>query len=172
MDTPWWATGAFWAGIAISAVLSIFINFLTNLYNSTVQDFLENRKVITHEKRRSKAVKFHTLINELHSGKRDKTRYLILQCTNILIAFTTTISSFTALIVILALAPHKGPIDVSDTLLIQTLASMSVLSLLGYFCLIVAIISMVRLSRVGTAIDNFETYEKEFKARWGERQIH
>jgi len=172
MDIPWWATGAFWAGIAISAVIGLITNVFTNIYNSKVLDFLENRKVITHEKRRSKAMKLHKIITDLHSGKRDKTHYLVLQCTSIVIAFTATIACFSAVMVILALSPHTGPIDFSNTLQLQAFVSMSLLTLFAYFCLTVAIIHVVKLGRVGTAVENFEKYEKEFKARWGERQIH
>jgi len=171
-NTPWWATGAFWAGIVISAVLSIFINVLTNIYNSKVQDLLENRKVISHEKRRSKAVRVHKLVVQLHSGERDKTRYVVLQCTTILFAFIAAATSLTATFVILALAPLVDHFDLADPIQLRIWAVVFILTLLAYFSITIVFIRMIRLNRVGNAVAKFAEYEKAFKERWGERQIH
>ena len=174
MDTPWWATGAFWAGIAISTVIGIAINIFTNLTHNKIVSWLDTRKLISQEKRRSAAVQLNKIVNEIHSGKRDRTSYIIRIAISIIFSSTMVTAATVLGIGLMALFPIKGWSFFPD---IQHLepklaVSFAFALILQYMGIGFMIISLRRFRQVTNALDNYDEYQAKFITQWGERSFH
>src|SRR5262245_35348550 len=85
--TPWWATGAFWAGVVISAIVGFICNVGANLYHNRLVEFMDSRKLLFREKRRSKAMALNKTIEDLHLGRRDRYVYMLRMTMSITMSF-------------------------------------------------------------------------------------
>jgi hypothetical protein len=66
----------FWIGILIGFLLSLAASVVANLFHGRIIAFFDSRKIAKQSNNFKKADAFHKLIEDLHSGKRDKYAYL------------------------------------------------------------------------------------------------
>lgn len=59
----------FWIGIILGGIISLAASVAANIYNAKILIFLERRKLISLDKRRSKAIKRDKLIRALYEGR-------------------------------------------------------------------------------------------------------
>src|SRR5436190_5572016 len=96
------------AGFALSIVASV----VANLLHSRILGFLDNRRLVSSEKRRRKAAAVHEIITELHEGKRNKYFYMLRLAMAFMLAATIGICALFSAITLMALSlPPTIPIS-------------------------------------------------------------
>ncbi len=76
MDTPFWQTNSFWAGIVATVVLAIPLGMLANFCYYRLVSFLDSRRITSQKKNRKRALEFDGIVNDLRAGRRDRYLYI------------------------------------------------------------------------------------------------
>jgi hypothetical protein len=150
----------FWIGIIVGGVLSLAASICANLLHNRILGVLDNRKLAAQSKRFSKAAEFHTLIEQLHSGDRNKYIYLMRMCVTIIGSFLSAMVMAGAGCVISTISPASLH-EVTASLLMQ----------LGLFFLSVSMLylyqkSTVRFRAIMNSLDEFDRFDAEFREKW------
>ena len=159
----------FWIGLAIGAILSFAASVVANILHTRITDLLDRRKTVTQSKRYAAATKFHTLIEELHSGKRDKYVYLMGVAVITIVSFSASVALGAALVVLPAFKIQDtgyfdifGLPDLSNPFDLLTLC-------VAFLCMIflsASLLSLRAFLNVASALDDFDEFDAEFKAKW------
>jgi hypothetical protein len=163
MDTtPWWATGVFWAGVGITAIVGLVTNVLANLYHNKIVAFLDSRKITSHEKRKTKAFALHKIITALHEGRRDRYIYVITVLGGIIVGITCAASFLAGALVTIApvIFDLSGPGSASSVLIGVFMVSISL-----FFCLL-SLRDIKRLNYIIKAIEDYKRYKDLFEQQW------
>ena len=164
MDTPWWATGAFWAGIGIASVIGLAMNILANLSHSKIVAFLDSRKITSHEKRRKKALQLNDIITDLHDGRRDKYIYILRMLLSGFGAMTFSITTTVGMLIILALAPKVPHFTSVEELKVPIMALFLMSS--AFYTLYLGYYTLRRIRFIANTLDRYEEYKAAFAQRW------
>jgi len=161
VDTPWWASAAFWGGIVLGGVLSYAMSILANLSQSKVVSYLDSRKLVSHEKKQSKALDLHRVICDLHAGRRDRYAYMLRMISGANISFLMSTVSLAGVGVILALVPE---VDAPEYTLarLKPLGISMILLLVSSLGLYTFIYTIERFRYVTNALEGFEKYRAKF----------
>jgi hypothetical protein len=152
----------FWIGLAVGAILSFAASVVANILHNQITNLLDKRKIASQSKRYATAAQFHALIKDLHSGKRDRYLYLMRLVIQIAVASTTAFTSLAAVGVVIALTEGEPNIDVFNPKHRITLG-LTFMSLIFIFIYMGA---TKRFRDITNAIDDFDTFDGEFKAKW------
>jgi hypothetical protein len=114
-NVPFWQTSPFWAGIVISALLSLPISIAANACYYRLVTYLDNRKITSQTKSRKKALDQYNVITEIHTGRRDRYSYLLRVAIEAIITFQLTLTTLGTVTVLLALIPAKERFSLSDS---------------------------------------------------------
>jgi hypothetical protein len=160
----------FWIGIGIGAVLSLIASIAANLAHPRITGYFEKRSLVSHEKRKRRALRLHTIITEIHGGKRDKYLYVLYQTAGLIIAATLFVTALCSMLVLAAISPFYVDLekpffhDSTDAMLF----SFAVLSILIGFGAMVTSIVANELKTVLSAVDDHPKYIADFDKQWGQ----
>jgi hypothetical protein len=163
---------SFWIGAGMSGALSLLASVFANIYHSRIIEFLDNRKIVSHTKRKKNAIKFNSIVVQLHNGERDKYFYMARIVSGIVISFVFATTSVASCLIIMALGAdvpdYAFPLPSHITpLLVIRLVYVTILLFSSLFGFFVAVISMRRFREITSALENFETYQAHYRAKWG-----
>ncbi len=154
----------FWIGIGLGTLISLAASIVANIYQEHINNFLENRKLLSRGKRRNKAIQFHKLIVDLHTSKRDKYLFFIGLALNTIMPFILGVASLTAATTILAVKATS--IAEEFALLPRYAATPYFLLFITLLGMILAVLGIRRIRQIQNALDQFEEFKTQFKAKW------
>jgi len=162
-EPPFYQSNVFWAGIIISAVLSIPTAVLGNYAYYRILAYLESRKIVTQEKSKKRAFAFKAVIDEIRAGKRDKYVYVFRLYFAALFFTLASILFCCAGGVIIALVPTADRFTLGT---LRPTATCLIFLLFALFGELIGSRMLVRVKRLIRALDDYESYAAEFKKRW------
>lgn len=155
-----------WIGLTIGGVISLLASIAANLLHTKLVAFLDKKKLVSHEKRRKKAMELNSVIRALHTGERNReiyfTRLTIIAFLCFAVAMVAFIGSGIVLAIIISLATEPS-LDLATGFRVCIFL---VMFLLTHTFLLLAYLEIQRLRRIKYATDNFAEYEIDFRNRW------
>jgi len=158
----------FWLGVLATLVITA----LANLAHQKIVAYLDSRKLLFAEKRRRTATKFHELIADLQSGRRDRHIYMLRVTMGVLFAMQTFITAAVGSLMVWAMVPYSANlIDLYQMLLQPSrrgpIVAIITLQLLAIFAVVLSARGLRRMREITNALENFEEYDTKFKQKWG-----
>jgi hypothetical protein len=102
----------FWLGVGVTLVGGTIVTVLANLAHPKIVAYLDSRKLLSQEKRRRQAEKFHALILDLRTGRRDRHVYMLRVAVGVIVAFVLAIGGIvgaaTTATVVMAIFPEAS----------------------------------------------------------------
>jgi hypothetical protein len=166
-DTPFWQTGPFWAGIIISAILSLPMGIAANACYYKLLSYLDSRRLTTQAKTRKRAQEVFTTVSDIHFKRRDGTAYLLGISTSTILFSCLGFTTLGMSIVIITLTPQADLVNSVEPPRVLIIVPLLMLSLLSLF---LAAYGARRFQEITNALDRYEDYKNQFVAKWGEPQ--
>jgi len=155
-------------GIGIGAVLSFAASVAANLYSQRINTFLDSRRLSSQSKRKTKAAKFHKLITDFQTGKRDRYLFAVRVAMGAVIGIVMSLTSLTGLAVVASglpfsfdLIPSYGREDYGRLFWCGSLTFFSLMgmNLFRHY--------LWHFGMVERALENYAEFDQVFKDRWG-----
>lgn len=159
-------TLSFWVGAGVAFAISVAASVLANLSHPKLVQWLDNRKLTSRTKRKETAVRQRNIVLDLRSGRRDKVSYMARLSSGITMAFTSAVVAFVGSVIIFAL--HPVPTDfVVDHDLQPLVFNLALIFLFAFFMYLTSK-SVRRFHEIVNGLEDFDGYEREFQAKWGQ----
>lgn len=160
---PFYQSSVFWAGIIISAVLSIPTAVLGNYAYYGILAYLESRKLVSQENSRKRALEFKAVVDDIRDGKRDKVLYILQLNVAALMGLMFAMTNISAVAVILALVPITEHMTYAG---VRPTGICTVLLLMSAFGVIVAFRTINRIKQITRALRDYDLFLAEHTKRW------
>jgi hypothetical protein len=157
----------FWIGIGIGALLSLAASIAANLFQPGINNYLGRRKLVSDEKRKSRALEIHKIVTAIHEGKRDRYTYLIRLSSAVTMSGIIACMLFISAAVIGAVTEpdFDHPLSIEPKQIIRVV--MMLLFIFGgmvFFNLCRRAVE--RYHAMMNALDNYDKYLVKFSERW------
>lgn len=160
----------FWIGIFLGGIISFLASVVANIFNTELVRFLDDRKIVFRERRRKNAPQLYNVIKDIHDGKRDKYVNLLRLSTISNYAAGSTIGGLCSFAVLFALSlpPDFSFTDTSLPISSFRLTFLLFLLFFAFSGLNGLKLSVDRHLNIAAALRDFDAYQAQFKAIWGE----
>ena len=163
----------FWMGIAIGAIISLFVSIMANLYTPRLRTFLDKRSELRLSNKKADELQDYALAKGVLNGlplmiqKIETRRNLALRMMIYALAFLVMATGF--LVLVTALISLRAPEDSVPSTLVFVFVNIVL------FASMAAIASSVRMNRnvrdIIQKASNLEKYENDIRKKWGEDAI-
>jgi hypothetical protein len=163
-DSSSWTTNAIvtWG---VAAVIGVLTSLIANILYPKLISVLEGRKLVSRTKRQKEAAWLNELINNLHSGKNDKTEYFVRSYITFGVLFVVGMVSVLDSIVILAGVPLTDAGGFNEKS-VRSVLFIVLLSVLGLLSFTLANRLQKRVRFVTSSLADFDIYTAAYKAKW------
>ena len=162
---------SFWVGLGIGAALSLLASVVANLSHLKIASYLDSRKLLSREKQRKRAEEEQAAIIEMREGRRDKYLHTFFFMTSVINGGVAAFVSLVGLVLLVGLGVKLDDDGKVSGTVAQNFGLLFSASMLIFMCM-VGLFLMGRgggsLHRVRDALEDYEKYEAEYRARWGE----
>jgi hypothetical protein len=152
---------SFWLGVMVTTILAIPAGVVAIALHGRMVRYLDSRKITSREKHAKAAKDFYKIVQDLRAGRRDKYIYMLEVVSVIVVCSVIAMVTITGAIVILALAPISLPENANVLLIVMGLVFLSFL--FAFLCSL----SIRRSRDVTNALEDFDSYERDFISKWG-----
>lgn len=162
---------SFWLGVLVTTVLAVPAGMLAIFLHGKLVQFLDSRRLISHENRKRAAVAFHKIILDLQNGRRDKNIYMLRIATGLITGTVSAISCIVGLIVVAALTPGQANDFSLESFLDVTRATHGMMLYLMFgslFFMFITRSTLNRFRKITSALENFDRYEAMYRSKWGD----
>jgi hypothetical protein len=150
-------------GIAI--VLGVLSSLIANFLSPKLILLLEGGKTVSRVNRQRQAKRLNKIINDLHSGKKDKSNFFARVYSGYAVMIITVVLAITDTFVILALAPVNETSPSPPT--VTTKFFLILLYFLAAFSFILSQLLIKRIEFVADSVANFGAYTTSYEKEWG-----
>jgi hypothetical protein len=164
-----------WITIGLGGVVGIATSIFANLWHPKIIGWLDSRKLLSSEKRRSKALVFDKRVRALHSGEEDKVLFFL--TGNAQITLGISVAMMCVLLCMFSIASSIASVvfkeqfaSLSEANAVRVvLLGGAILFLIGAaFTYSVMLKAIEHMRELRSALDNFAKYDAEFRESWGE----
>jgi hypothetical protein len=158
----------FWLGVGVTLVGGTIVTVLANLAHPKIVAYLDSRKLLSQEKRRRQAEKFHALILDLRTGRRDRHVYMLRVAVGVIVAFVLAIGGIvgaaTTATVVMAIFPEaSGDSFAWDPHKLTHAIIPLAMMFFGMFGMWIAELAMRRFREITNALEKFDEYDASSK---------
>jgi hypothetical protein len=159
----------FWLGIGVATLLAVPAGVLAIWLHGRLVQYLDSRRVTCSEKRLREEHRFHKLILDLRTGRRDKYIYMLRMLIGVVIPFLTAVVCLTGAMIVIPNIPFPSDpysfhLDDKQLISLFIIAILLFMSMVGLFG---ASLTLNRFREITNALEDFEKYEKDFNSKWG-----